>query len=150
MCRAGVHGNAVHIQRVARSFDQTTIATLCAATRRQVARHSRRIIGPQHHTTTIALGVGIGMNSTVLAHVNRRRVWHGWVLTLVVTADQHHTTTDIARSIHVRIEQAHMMRSGHHTAPRLTHTTTHIQSAAHVHRAGVHAAQQHNRAIAVL
>ena len=149
--RSGIDVDACHVQPVPGGFDQTAVAPLGAAARRDAAVRARRVICPQHDPAAAAGGDGVSGDSRVSAHVRCRSVLNFHILSLVVAADKGRTAAGIAGDIDAAIEQADVPAADRDAAAGLPRTGAgRIQSAPHAHRAVLHIAQQLDRTVVIL
>ena len=70
----------------------TTVTTLRAAPRSDLAVHSSRVVGPDHYLAAVAVVYRAGVETSIGCDVSGLRVLHVLVLTLPIAADENFAT----------------------------------------------------------
>ena len=108
--RTRINPGAIDGQVVARRFDETAIAAQRAASRRDTAKHARRLVAPDDDLAALAAVDGVGGNAGILVDQHLARILHGPVPALVVAAQQNRAAARGAAGIDLRVaEQAHLV-----------------------------------------
>ena len=118
-CGAGVGPAAVEQGELARHFHLAAVAALAATARPDVARKSRRLIGPHHHLAAIAFEQCIGQQTDLRTHPGDLRVAHTGVGALPVAARQHRAAAAVAGCIECCVALEYDRFGGDYDLPAL-------------------------------